>query len=188
MILYLMYSWCYKHFSILLNFNELIAFQKLPSSTLFLPPAVLDLCRCMGSPLISECGATLYFGVQASRCCGFPCRRAWALGCTGSVAVTRGLRVSQPLEHSLNSWALCCSGARGIFLDRGLNLCPLHWQTDSLSPSHQASPAPFFIIRSLTLIQWTWTWETSGRWWKKEEPGVLQSLGLQRVGHDLATG
>ena len=65
MILYLMYSWCYKHFSILLNFNELIAFQKLPSSTLFLPPAVLDLCRCMGSSNFWVWGYSLF------RCAGF---------------------------------------------------------------------------------------------------------------------
>ena len=76
----------------------------------------------------------------------------------------------------------------GIFLDQGLNPFLLHWQTDSLPPSHQASPAPFFIIRSLTLNQWTWIWENSGRSWKNEEPGVLHSLGSQRVGHDLVTG
>ena len=27
----------------------------------------------------------------------------------------------------------------------------------------------------------------SRRWWKAEESGVLQSMGLQRVRHDLAT-
>ena len=31
--------------------------------------------------------------------------------------------------------ALCCSGAPGILPDRGWNLCPLHWQLDSL-PLH----------------------------------------------------
>ena len=35
--------------------------------------------------------------------------------------------------------------------------------------------------------QWTWIWANSGRQWRKEEPGVLQSLRLQRVGHDRAT-
>ena len=29
---------------------------------------------------------------------------------------------------------------RGIFRDQGLNPGPLHWQMDSLSPSHQRSP------------------------------------------------
>ena len=34
-------------------------------------------------------------------------------------------------------------------------------------------------------IPWTWTWANSGRWWRTEEPGVLQSMGSQRVRHDL---
>ena len=35
--------------------------------------------------------------------------------------------------------------------------------------------------------QWTWVWASSWRWWRKGKPGVLQSLGSQRVGHDWAT-
>ena len=36
-------------------------------------------------------------------------------------------------------------------------------------------------------IQWTWVWASSGRWWRTGKPGVLQSMGSQRVGHDWAT-
>ena len=32
----------------------------------------------------------------------------------------------------------------------------------------------------------TWVWANSRRWWRTEKPGVLQSMGLQRVGHDWA--
>ena len=35
--------------------------------------------------------------------------------------------------------------------------------------------------------QWTWVWVNSGSWWWTGMPGVLQSMGLQRVGHDWAT-
>ena len=35
--------------------------------------------------------------------------------------------------------------------------------------------------------QWTWVWVNSGSWWWTERPGVLQSMGLQRVRHDWAT-
>ena len=35
--------------------------------------------------------------------------------------------------------------------------------------------------------QWTWFWETSRRWWRTRKPGMLQSMGLQRVGHDWVT-
>ena len=34
--------------------------------------------------------------------------------------------------------------------------------------------------------QWTWVWASSGRWWRAGKPGVLQSMGLQRVRHDWA--
>ena len=36
------------------------------------------------------------------------------------------------------------------------------------------------------IAQWTWIWANSGRW-RSEKPGVLQSMGLQRVRHDPAT-
>ena len=35
--------------------------------------------------------------------------------------------------------------------------------------------------------QWTWVWVSSGSWWWTGRPGVLQSMGLLRVGHDWAT-
>ena len=35
--------------------------------------------------------------------------------------------------------------------------------------------------------QWTWVWGNSRRWWRLGKPGVLQSMGLQKVGHDWAT-
>ena len=35
--------------------------------------------------------------------------------------------------------------------------------------------------------QWTWVWVNSGSWWWTWRPGVLQSMGLQRAGHDWAT-
>ena len=34
--------------------------------------------------------------------------------------------------------------------------------------------------------QWTWIWANSERWWRTAKPGMLQSLGSQRVEHDLA--
>ena len=34
---------------------------------------------------------------------------------------------------------------------------------------------------------WTWVWASSGSWWWTGKPGVLQFMGLQRVGHDWAT-
>ena len=34
---------------------------------------------------------------------------------------------------------------------------------------------------------WTWVWASSGSWWWTGKPGVLQSMGSQRVGHNWAT-
>ena len=36
--------------------------------------------------------------------------------------------------------------------------------------------------------QWTWAWVTSGLLWWTGKPGMLQPMGLQRVGHDLTAG
>ena len=38
-----------------------------------------------------------------------------------------------------------------------------------------------------SLTQWTWVWVNSGSWWWTGRPGVLQLMGLQRVGDDWAT-
>ena len=35
--------------------------------------------------------------------------------------------------------------------------------------------------------QWTWVWVSSGSWSWSGRPGVLQSMGSQRVGHDWVT-
>ena len=35
--------------------------------------------------------------------------------------------------------------------------------------------------------QWTWVWVSSRSWWWRGKPGVLQSMGSQRVGHNWAT-
>ena len=34
---------------------------------------------------------------------------------------------------------------------------------------------------------WTWVWVSSRSWWWTGKPGVLQSMGSQRVGHDWVT-
>ena len=38
-----------------------------------------------------------------------------------------------------------------------------------------------------SLTRRTWVWVSSGSWWRTGKPGVLQSMGLQRGGHDWAT-
>ena len=38
-----------------------------------------------------------------------------------------------------------------------------------------------------SLIQWTWVWANSGRWWRIGKPGMLQFMGSQRVRPNWAT-
>ena len=38
-----------------------------------------------------------------------------------------------------------------------------------------------------SLTQWTCVWVNSRSWWWTGRPGVLRSMGLQRVGHDWVT-
>ena len=35
--------------------------------------------------------------------------------------------------------------------------------------------------------QWIWVWASSRSWWRTGKPGVLQSIGSQRVRYDLVT-
>ena len=39
----------------------------------------------------------------------------------------------------------------------------------------------------ISLTWWTLVWASSGSWWWTGKPGVLQSMGLQQVGHDWVT-
>ena len=38
-----------------------------------------------------------------------------------------------------------------------------------------------------SLTQRTWVWASSRSWWRTGKPGILQSMGSQRVRHDWAT-
>ena len=69
-----------------------------------------------GLSLVAARGATLRCGARASRCSGFSCCGARALGMWASVVVA----------HRLS-----CSVACGIFPDQGSHPCPLRWQVDS---------------------------------------------------------
>ena len=40
--------------------------------------------------------------------------------------------------------------------------------------------------RMTSPTRWTWVWASSSCWWWTGKPGMLQSMGLQRVRHDWA--
>ena len=39
----------------------------------------------------------------------------------------------------------------------------------------------------MDIFQWTWVWASSKSWWWTRKPGVLPSMGSQRVGHNWVT-
>ena len=59
------------------------------------------------------------------------------------------------------------------------------WCCESLRPGGGADRGLDGWMASAT--QWTWVWTNSGRQWRTGQPGVLQSIGLQRIRHNLAT-
>ena len=76
------------------------------------------------------------------------------------------------------------------------------WSSSTLAnwceePTHQKRPWCWERLKAgedrgwdgwmALMTQWTWAWVNSGKWWRTGKLGVLQSMGLQKVGHNLAT-
>ena len=59
----------------------------------------------------------------------------------------------------------------------------LMWRTDSLEKTLMLGNIKGRRRRGRP----TWVWASSGSWWWTVKPGMLQSMGLQRVRHDWAT-
>ena len=66
---------------------------------------------------------------------------------------------------------------------------PIHWKRlwcwERLKAGEGGDRGWDGLTASLT--QWSWVWANSRRCWRTGKPGVLQSIGSQRVGHDWAT-
>ena len=71
----------------------------------------------------------------------------------------------------------------------------LMWRTDSLEKTLMLGKIEGRRKRGwwgwdgwmASLTQWAWVWSCSGSWWWTEKPGLLQSMGSQRIKHDWAT-
>ena len=74
--------------------------------------------------IVGWAGSSLLHGLSLVAIRGLLVAVAFLLQSTGSVVVA----------HRLSCPAVC-----GIFSDQGSNLCPLHWQADTLPLSHQGS-------------------------------------------------
>ena len=87
---------------------------------------MLGILCCVGSSLVLAIG-----GYSSLLCAGFSLKQIILLWSMGSVVVAYGLS---------------CSTACGILLDQASNPCLLHWQADSLPPSHQGNPDQGFFF------------------------------------------
>ena len=86
----------------------------------------------------------------------------WNIGCWSSKVLTLATWCKE-LTHWKRPWCWERLKAGGEGDDKG-------WDGWMASPT-----------------QWTWVWVNSGSWWWTGRPGVLQSMGSQRVGHNWAT-
>ena len=84
-----------------------------------------------------------------------------------------------------------------IFIERTYSEAedPILWPPDSKSRLTGKSPDTGKVLKVkreegggrgcdgkiVSLTQWTWFWANSGRWWRTGKPGMLQSMGIQRV-------
>ena len=75
------------------------------------------------------------------------------------------------------NWTICLHVTHYISLEKTLMLGKIEGRKRSRQQR----------MRMTSLTQWTWVWASSGRWWRTGKPGVLHSMGWQRVGHDWAT-
>ena len=69
----------------------------------------------------------------------------------------------------------------------------LMWRTDSLEKTLMLGKIEGkgddrgWDGRMASPTQWTWVWASFGIWWRTGKPGMLQSMGSQRVKYDWAT-
>ena len=95
-----------------------------------------------------------------------------------------------------------CPTAHGIFLDQGLNMCPLHWQVGFKTTGSAGKPhiVVIFIAMYDNTVNYPYMWVLYSQSSEKalapysstlaweipwtEEPGGLQSMGSRTVGHD----
>ena len=75
-----------------------------------------------------------------------------------------------------NTGVDCHSLLQGTFPIQGSNVGLLHFRQI------------LYFLSHLGRTQWTWVWANSRREWKTREPGMLYSMGSQRIRHNLMTG
>ena len=82
----------------------------------------------------------------------------------------------------VNSGSWQWTGRPSVLQSMGLQIVRHDWVTEL-----NWTEGVLRQIWMASLTQCTWVWANSRRWWRRGKSGVLQSLGLHRVGRDLVT-
>ena len=115
----------------------------------------------------------------------------------------RTVVLEKTLENSLESKEIRSVNSKGnqpwIFIGNtdaeASILCPLMWRADSLEKTLMLGKIESRRRGEQQRTRWldasptqlTWVCTNSERQWRTEKPGMLQSMGSQRAGHDWAT-
>ena len=144
-----------------------------------------------------------YSAIRSPYCQGYSLpsghKWLWELECRRIDAFN--LVLEKTLEHPLDSKKIKPVHPKGnqpwIFIGRTDASAPMLWPLDTKSQLIRKDPGAGKDWRQekkgdnrgqdgwiVSLTQWTWGWASSGRRWRTGKPGVLQSMGSQRVGYD----
>ena len=113
--------------------------------------------------------------------------------------------LEKTLESPLDCKEIKPVSPKGISPEYSLERLMLNWNSNTLAtwceePTHWKRPWFWERLKAggegddrgwdgwmASLTWWTWVWSSSGNLWWTRKPGVLQSMGSQRVSHILAT-
>ena len=86
------------------------------------------------------------------------------------------------LQYSEDPILWPCDVKSPLSISEAVNIRERPWYWEGLKARGEGDNRWVGWMASPT--QWMWVWADSGRWWRTEKPGVLQSMGCQRVEHD----
>ena len=126
------------------------------------------------------------------------CRRCKSLGQEDP------LEERMAIHSSILAWRILWTGEPGGLQSKGLHRVRHDWSNLASMRAHTHTHNGILLSHNkewnnaiyknrgwdgwiASQTQGTWVWASSGRWWRTGKPGVLQSIGLQKVRHDWAT-
>ena len=120
----------------------------------------------------------------------------WTVGLEKTLESRLDCKEIKPVNpKGIQSWILVLNSLEGLMLKLQY-FGHLMWRTDSLEKTLMLGKTEGRRRRGIyrgwddwmaSPTQWSWVWARSRSWWWTAKPGVLQSTGSQRIGHDGVT-